>query len=258
MATICSKCGSQIEDGSIFCTDCGASVEENAVSVSAPESAAEAVDTIETGAAVDAPAYVETAAGPDSNIAGALTGFSNRVYDEEIVAAVEKKRKRTTIIYGVIAGALLIVIPVLGIIIKKEKFLWFLAVGAVAAAITAILGLKKILSTQKAKSFEGKVVDKKVKLKTSKNAKTGEETNKKIYRIIIKKENGFKKRISSPSEDTYNYVELGERIRYHAHLPYPIEKFDKTNRDYIFCSMCSAKNSLADERCCKCKKPLLK
>ncbi|MBO4212705.1 MAG: zinc ribbon domain-containing protein, partial [Clostridia bacterium] len=72
MARFCSNCGTQLSDDAKFCRNCGTPVNQ---AQPAPRPAPQ----------------------PESQYVGYTPGFSNRVNDPEIVAAVKKNRKASAI-----------------------------------------------------------------------------------------------------------------------------------------------------------------
>ena len=56
----------------------------------------------------------------------------------------------------------------------------------------------------------------------------------------------------------YDYLEVGDRVRFHPRLNVALEKYDKTGDEYLLCPFCGRQNPLDAHACVKCTRPLLR
>ena len=56
----------------------------------------------------------------------------------------------------------------------------------------------------------------------------------------------------------YNYLNVGDRFRYHPQFNFPYEHYDKSRAPYIGCVSCGAHNPTGADRCQRCNTPRLK
>ena len=56
----------------------------------------------------------------------------------------------------------------------------------------------------------------------------------------------------------WDYLQPGERFRYHPQLGFPYELWDKSHAPYLACPVCGKKHAVTEDRCRKCGVPLLK
>lgn len=224
----CPACGQKVEEGVKFCPNCGNALSLETVS-KAPQSHAHT------------PNYTP--------------GFSTRINDPEIQAAVKKNRRvsRTFLL-------LFMPVPIIGaaiyaLVTKEMEFGQALINGAVISGIILIINLFIGMSHSAKNAYEAEVIDKKYEYSTS------DSSDSNVYKTIVRTSNGHKKVIketSHPPRSAYEYLRVGDRFRYHPQLAFPYEKYDKSKDGFVYCACCSAKNELSDERCKKCGVPLLK
>ena len=56
----------------------------------------------------------------------------------------------------------------------------------------------------------------------------------------------------------YDYLKIGDKVRYHPNFHYKYEKYDKTHDRFVPCVMCDTMNPVHEDKCKKCGTPLLK
>ena len=56
----------------------------------------------------------------------------------------------------------------------------------------------------------------------------------------------------------WDYLQIGERFRYHPEFNFPYELYDKSHAPCLCCAVCEKKNPVTADRCAKCGAPLIK
>ena len=234
MGSFCANCGNPIAAGVRFCNHCGAPVNTAPV----PHRDAPVV----TGVPVP------------------TVGYSTRVNDPEILAAMKKNKKASWII-----SALLIPLPLVGFTVyslvsdKMEPGQGIVG-GAVVSLIFLLCAVISALKKKAGKPYEAVVTDKQERRKTRHNQNDVQYYTE--YVTYVQTTDGKKKKIVEREGgliSAYHYLNIGDRFKYHTtfNMPY-YELYDKTNAPYIPCVSCGAKNPVASDRCRKCNIPLLK
>ena len=224
----CPACGQKVEEGVKFCPNCGNALSLETVSRT-PQSNAYT------------PNYTP--------------GFSTRINDPEIMAALKKNRKISRILLLILLPVPIIGAAIYALVTKEMEFGQALIYGAVISGIILIINLLSGMSHGAKHGYEAEVIDKKYEYRTS------DSSDSNVYKTIVRTSNGHKKVIKETSNiprSAYEYLCVGDRFRYHPQLAYPYEKYDKSKDGFVYCACCSAKNELSDDRCKKCGVPLLK
>ena len=224
----CNNCGSQIPDGNNFCPSCGKQCG------TAPAATA--------GSGVPAP------------------GFSSRVNDPEIVAAVKKNRKAA----GVFAF-FLVPLPLIGFIVysiasQNMEMGSAILYGSIISAVFLVFALIGLIKDRAQKSYEAVVTDKKTH-NTYRHSNSENSSMVTEYIITAKPTDGKTKKIKEIEGSrliAWNYLEVGDRFKYHPHFNFQYELYDKSKAPYIACVSCGTKNPVIGDRCKKCGVPLLK
>lgn len=232
----CSNCGAQIESNTKFCPNCGTA--QNAT---------------------PAPAY----AGNGTVQNGIPTpGFSDRVNHPEILAAVKKNRK----VAGIFS-LFFVPLPLLGFVIysivsDKMETTDALKYGAVISGIFLLFAIYGFVKERAKNTYEATVIDKKSRLTYKHN--NSDDTHRETvteYVTTVRTSDGKKKRIVE-QEGTqiwaWEYLQVGDRFKYHPQFHFPYELYDKSKAPYIACVSCGTKNPVEADRCKKCNLPLLK
>ena len=227
----CPECGQKLEEGVKFCPNCG-----NALSAKTVEEA------------------------PQSNAytPNYTPGFSTRINDPEIMAALKKNRKISRILLLILLPVPIIGAAIYALVTKEMEFGQALIYGAVISGIILVINLLSGMSHGAKHGYEAVVIDKKCEYEHKTNDSTSSEY---VYKTIVRTTDGRKKVIQETSNiprSAYEYLCVGDRFRYHPQLAYPYEKYDKSKDGFIYCACCAAKNELSGDRCVKCGVPLLK
>ena len=231
----CSECGQKLEEGVKFCPNCG-----NAISAGATRN--EPQNNTYT------PNYSQNY----------TPGFSTRINDPEIMAALKKNRKISRILLLILLPVPIIGAAIYALVTKEMEFGQALIYGAVISGIILVINLLSGMSHGAKHGYEAVVIDKKCEYEHKTNDSTSSEY---VYKTIVRTTDGRKKVIQETSNiprSAYEYLCVGDRFRYHPQLAYPYEKYDKSKDGFIYCACCMAKNELSGDRCVKCGVPLLK
>lgn len=189
-----------------------------------------------------------------------LMGYSSKINDPAFENYV-RKTNRFVIIFTII-GALAFIIGfyITGLNSDEMSILESIIIGGGLAAMLIIIGFYNVFSRKKSNTWDGIVIDKKIKRKTERQG-TDENvyySEYLMYQVKIKGNNGKKKILKWKNNDTeYNYYEIGDQVRYHGMLK-TFEKHDKTKDEIIFCNACLTKCKIEDDYCSHCKCPILK
>ena len=224
----CPACGQKVEEGVKFCPNCGNALSLETVSRT-PQS------------------YVYT---PNYT-----PGFSTRINDPEIMAALKKNRMISRILLLILSPVPIIGAAIYALVTKEMEFGQALINGAAISGIILIINLFIGMSHSAKNAYEAVVIDKKSEYRAS------DSSDSDVYKTIVRTSNGHKKVIKETSNlprSAYEYLCVGDRFRYHPQLAFPYEKYDKSKDGFVYCACCSAKNELSDDRCKKCGVPLLK
>ena len=241
MSKYCQNCGNAINENEKFCGSCGAPVV-------AHEPAAQPNQE-------SAPGY--------NSYYGTQTiapGFSERVNDPEILAAVKKNKKA-----GKLFAFLIIPLPLIGFVVyslvtEKMELNQALMAGGFISFVFLVCTLISAIKSRASKSYEAVVTDKKQR----ERAEHSNDDNTSYYTQYItyaKTDDGKKKKIVETSRGivaAYHYLPVGARFKYHPQFAFPYELYDKSQAPYIACAACGTHNSPTDDRCSKCNVPLLK
>lgn len=184
-------------------------------------------------------------------------GYSRKIEDPAF-----KKYLKNTNRWAGMFGVVLALIAFVGFYIAGELGIdgvenpQGMMIGAGVGGMFLLITLYSIVSRKKSRTWDGVVIDKKVKNKTRRDD-DDHVTHYTVYEVIIKEDNGKKHEIRVENDDTvFNYYNVGDRIRHHAGLN-SYEKYDKTGDTIIFCAACGDINNIEDQTCHRCKCPLL-
>ena len=246
----CSNCGAQIENNAKFCPNCGAA--QNAAPAPAQQ-----IATQYTAPVYGAPAWAGNGAVRQGIPA---PGFSDRVNHPEILAAVKKNRKAAGIFSLLFAPLPLIGFVIYSIVSDKMETTDALKYGAVISGIFLLFAIYGFVKERAKNTYEATVIDKKTGL-TYRHKNTDDPEMVTEYVTVVRTSDGKKKRIVE-QEGTqiwaWDYLQVGDRFKYHPQFHFPYELYDKSRAPYIACVSCGTKNSIESDRCQKCGLPLLK
>ena len=191
-----------------------------------------------------------------------MAGYSDRVNDPQILAAV-KKNQKTSLIFSFI----LVPLPLIGFLIysavnDKMEPQQGLIYGACVSAVFLIFALYGVIKARAKNSYEATVIDKKSHLAYRHN--NSDDTHRETvteYVTTVRTTDGKKKKIVEQEGSqtwAWDYLQVGDRFKYHPQFNFPYELYDKSKAPYIACVSCGTKNPVEADACQKCGLPLLK
>ena len=239
MSKYCQNCGNAINENENFCGSCGA-----------PIAVEQPVSQPYQGSAPTLNSYYGSQMTP---------GFSDRVNDPEILAAVKKNKKAAKF-----SSFILIPLPLIGFVVyslvtEKMELKLALMGGGFVSFIFLICSLVSAVKSRTSKTYEAVVTDKKQRERSDNDNDNPDYYTE--YITYAKTDDGKKKKIVETSRGivaAYHYLPVGARFKYHPQFAFPYELYDKSQAPYIACAACGTHNSPTDDRCSKCNVPLLK
>lgn len=239
MAKFCTYCGSELNYQAKFCGKCGMEV-VNQTNVNNPSA--------NSSAAYNVPLSI---------------GFSDRINNPEVINTIDerKKRGRGCIFIGIPLP--LIILLIVSYASEELGLNDALVFGGGLSFVFLIIYINTSIISNAKRSWDGIVVNKKTKNR-SRRYSDGDVQNYTEYIIYFRTDSGKKKlsvnnSMSSPEyRDYYDYLNVGDRVRYHPHLSFMYEKYDKTKDKYIPCMFCKTMNDIHSDRCEDCNNLLFK
>ncbi|HHU79187.1 MAG: zinc-ribbon domain-containing protein [Caldicoprobacterales bacterium] len=235
MGKFCINCGAELKDKAAFCSSCGSAVATQGQSSS-------------------------TLSG---NSVPGLVGFSGRINDPEVFKKIEEmsKKGRGCIFFGVLLPFIIYLIVSL-VSDEVDTMDAFVFGGGLSVVFLLIYLFGEYLTNSK-RTWDGIVTDKKSKNKT-RRYRDGEIKNYVEYTVSFCTDSGKKhysvgRSIGDPEcRLYYDYLNVGDRVRYHPQLPFKYEKYDKTYDRVIPCMLCKTMNDIWEDRCKACECLLFK
>ena len=237
----CTECGQRLEEGVKLCPNCGKVVPAEA-NGQEPQNNTYTMNDSRNHTPDCPPNYTP--------------GFSNRIHDPEMKAAVKKNRRASRIFLLIFMPVPVIVAAIYALVTGEMELGQAIIGGAVVSGIILLINFLTGMSHSAKNAYEAVVIDKKYEY-----TKTEHDTYNHVYKTIVRTTEGHKKVIQETSHmprSAYEYLSVGDRFRYHPQLAYPYEKYDKSKDGFVYCACCMTKNDLSGDRCQKCGVPLLK
>ncbi len=221
----CPNCKAQVPDTASFCPNCGADVTQ---------------------------AADEHVAQTPQGVRGRV-GYSDDVNNEELQAAL-KKTGRITLIVGIV----LVLLPFLCFLIYgavTDKMKTALPTGLIVSLIFLVTTVIVALKRKFDKPFEGEVVDKRTR-RVSRGGR-GHRTHETEYLLYVRTEEGKKKK-KKVMASAFDYIRVGDRVRYHPGFTQAFEKYDKSGDTEVPCMMCGRMNPIENSHCRFCRNLLVR
>lgn len=190
----------------------------------------------------------------------ARVGYSDRIHDPAF-----KRYVRHANYWALLFAGILAVVAVVGFFIYGETSSEMdnpqaLYIGLGIGGMFLTIALITVLGRATSKTWDGVVVDKYVK-RRRRRERSGDDTYEvpyDEYGVVIRDQRGKIHTLTADDDDTmYEYYQVGDQVRHHKGLD-TLEKYDKSRDSIIFCSACSTKHDITDDKCFRCGCPLLK
>ena len=194
---------------------------------------------------------------------GGRAGFSTRIHDPAFAKYLKNSNRWSGMFSGILAIAAVVGFYIYGETSSEMSNPQALYIGFGIGGMFIFVALIQMIGRKTSKTWDGTVIDKTIKKKRRRKSTGSEESDYDWvdyveYKVIIKSEEGKKHEITAEDDDTlYNYYKVGDRVRHHGGLN-SYEKYDKSNDSIIFCAACATLNQIEDDKCHRCKCPLLK
>ncbi|MDD3867125.1 MAG: zinc ribbon domain-containing protein [Eubacteriales bacterium] len=221
----CQNCGTALSENQRFCPSCG--VQQDA------------------------------AASPQAAPPAGRVGFSPRIHDPAFALIMKKINRGSLIFTLVLSLTALIGFTVAGVMeaggFELPSSLWIgLGLAGLLWLIYLIQGWRRRRDT----SWEGTIVEKKVDRTTRTREDPYNHSLK--YTVVVRKDDHSLIKLNY-TQELYDYYQEGDRVRHHAGLAasHLLEKYDKSADEHLYCLACSTKNPIDQDRCRRCKAPLL-
>lgn len=236
----CENCGQPVPNDARFCDNCGQPV-DGAVQ-SAPQTQATLQYARPTAADCIQP------------------GFSNKINHPSFREAMKKTERGTGIFAVLLILAPIIVAFVLSV--KDDNFT-YLGIGGVISVVFLIFNLISAAGKKTEKQWDGTVVDKQTRTVRDRNLEDRGGRHYTEYTIVFRDERGKTKKYveGTPHNDAhpfYDYLHVGDRVRYHPEFAGFYEKYDKSGDDRIYCPVCGNWTDITEDTCDNCGTVLLK
>lgn len=260
----CKYCGVALSENAKFCGVCGERVAGEDKAVSEPaggrgsgggESGVRATGGGETESRT---AESQATGGRGT---GGRVGYSDRISDPAFARYIKNTNRWAGIFSIIIAVAAVVGFFIAGEMgVEDMENPQSLFIGMGIGGMFLLIGLFTILGRKRTRTWDGVVVDKKIKKKrrTQGSGDDAYTVQYLEYTVFVQENGGKKQSITVDDDDTvYKYYKVGDRVRHHAGLN-SYEKYDKSEEDIIFCNACATLCDINDDYCWRCKCPLLK
>ncbi len=236
----CEHCGKNIPNDARFCEYCGKPI-DNVV-----QSAAQAQTAPQCGRV------------PVSS--GIRPGFSKNINHPSFREAMKKSERGTGIFAVLLILAPIVVAFVLSV--KDDNFA-YLGIGGAVSAAFLIFNLIAAAKKKTEKQWDGTVIDKKTRILRNRNLEDRGGRHYTEYTIVFRDARGkIKKYVEgTPTHDAhpvYDYLNVGEQVRYHPAFGGFYEKYDKSGDSHIYCPVCGSWTAITEDNCQSCGTILLK
>ena len=200
--------------------------------------------------------------GPGTRFGIPAPGYSDRVNDPELLAALAKQRRAAKRAASFVPIPL-VAFAVYGMISDKMEFSKALLYGAIVSAIFLICSLLGKKQSSSKNAYEGIVVDKQSRIRRRSSGSSSDRRYETYTELItlVRTSTGEQKKIVENDKGrtlAWDYLQVGERFRYHPEHSFPYELYDKSRAPFLYCVVCQKKNPVTEDRCKKCGVPLLK
>jgi len=244
----CPKCGAQIDDGAKFCGKCGAALDQPVQQVR-PAQTVPPVQQVRPAQSQ----FVQQVQPPNAG----LVGWSENYRNPLVMKKAESQKKAAVIFTIVLMLVFFVGFTIAGIYFKDMELIEGILIGTGLALMTFFIMVVR-LAKMKKPIWEGTVTDKKAVRKVDTDDDGNISRDYMEYTVYLTGVDGSKKKLRSSSNSVwYDYLNVGERVRFHPQLG-TYEKYDKSKDGYLLCNVCGKRCSINEDVCRFCKSPLFK
>lgn len=221
MGKFCTNCGAELKDKAAFCGNCGSAVTNRS----------------------------HNSGSLSGNGMQGLVGFSGRINDPEVIKEIEDRYKKGR-------GCIFIGIPLPFIIFLIVSFasdevntVDALVFGGGISVVFLLFYLFAAFLTNPKRSWDGIVTGKELENKT-RRFRDGDIEHYIQCTVSFRTDSGKKQLSAATSNDNpefkvyYDYLNVGDCVRYHPQLPFKYEKYDKSHDSEIPCMFCKTMNDI--------------
>lgn len=226
----CKNCGKEISEDDAFCSTCGMHTNTEKSIYNEP---------VECGVKI---------------------GFSDRINDPSLKRRMKKNRKGT-LIFAIIMILLPITIAFF-IGVSNDDFS-SLPIGLAVSAVVFVCNFISLVKKKNEKQWDGVVVRKYTKEECHRDGEDHSVSKYTVYIVEVRDDTGKTRNIKEGSYTSsehiyYDYLNVGDRIRYYPQFNYFYEKYDKTHDTQVNCPICGSFNPLTRDVCENCGVPIFK
>ena len=268
----CPNCGTEYADGALICAKCKKNLPkrkpiiknkvennnpngETTISESTKEIAQNQLISAEVKPDLSQKKPIEE---PIKKTVQIKPGYSKVINSPSFKKAVKKKK-----IISFIACIFFIALPIIGAffyskILQLMKLSEAMNIGLITSFILFVLISFFWMMKLRLKQWDGVVIEKKIveqHVVHRRNHRRIEEDYN-IYYIVVRKDSGGTTVIQQRDGFYYNYLAIGDKIRYHPEINY-YEKYDKSKDLCVLCPFCNKENYLTTN-VCECGAPVIK
>lgn len=189
-------------------------------------------------------------------------GWSERINDPEVASGLAKNRKAAKRFGAILVPLPLIGFAVYGAVSDRMELKQALIYGAIVSVIFLIFALIGKGQSSAKNAYEGTVMDKQTHQRRRSSGDGGRDYAYYTELVtVVRTADGHSKKITERDDSNHiawDYLQIGERFRYHPQLAFPYELWDKSHAPYLGCPVCGKKHDVTENRCRKCGAPLLK
>jgi len=240
MGKFCTSCGTALNEGAKFCSGCGEATTNQTVETDSKQVNFEPYGRV---------------------------GFSDKINDPKIVESIKKSKKFSRGCAFIMIPLPLIIYLIVSFVSDEVNTTDALVIGGAISVVFLLINLLSIYISNAKRGWDGVVTDKRYQNKTRrvKNGENWEIKHYDEYVLTFRTDSGKKERCvesffqgRAVDVDYYQYLEIGDRVRYYPQLNYSYEKYDKSRDSSIPCMMCKKFNDIHNDVCDSCGNPLFK
>lgn len=187
-----------------------------------------------------------------------IVDFSQKIDDPALARYIKNNNRWSVTFSSILAFAAIVGFYIYGETSSEMDNPDSFYIGLAIGGMFMLIALFQVVGRNKSTTWDGTVVDKKIKKKRRRDKDQELWEDYQVYQVTIKADNGKKHDITAEDDATrYNYFKIGDRVRHHKGLN-TYEKQNKSGDTIIFCNACATLNDMKEDFCFRCKCPLLK